>query len=157
MRAARYRGSLVEVYLLAVGLVMRTENEQLKTVGPRLKGSNDLGRDPDRITCPDIGDLAIELDSPGAREDHVHLLSTPVPMSERRAFPGPQAKVRHSRLLGSRSTPATRASYRSPKPPAGAVSWTSARLTCMYARDISSSSQLVAPMISGRGADCVRT
>jgi hypothetical protein len=53
-----------------------------------------------RIKCPDIGDLAIELDSPSAGEDHVHLLSTPVPMSERRALPGTEPKVRHSRLLG---------------------------------------------------------
>jgi hypothetical protein len=36
----------------------------------------------------DIGDLAIEVDSPGDGEDRVHLSSTPVPMSERRAFPG---------------------------------------------------------------------
>jgi hypothetical protein len=43
--------------LLTVGLVVRTENERLKTVGSRLKGSNDLRRDPDRIKCPDIGDL----------------------------------------------------------------------------------------------------
>jgi hypothetical protein len=27
---------------------------------------DDLGRDPDCIKCPDIGDLAIELDSPTA-------------------------------------------------------------------------------------------
>jgi hypothetical protein len=79
---------------------MRTKNEQLKTVGACLKGSDDLGRDPDRIKCSDIGDLAIELDSPSAGEDHVHLLSTRVPMSERRTFPGTEAKVRHACLLG---------------------------------------------------------
>jgi hypothetical protein len=47
------------VYLLTVGVVVRTEHEQLKTVGACLKGSDDLGREPDRIECPDIRDLAI--------------------------------------------------------------------------------------------------
>jgi hypothetical protein len=88
------------VDLLTVGFVVRTENEQLKPVGACFKGSDDLGCDPDRIKCSDIGDLAIELDLTSAGEDHVHLLSTPVAMSERRTFPGTEANVRHASLLG---------------------------------------------------------
>jgi hypothetical protein len=86
--------------LLTVGFVMRTENEKLKSVGACLKGTDDLRRNPDRVKHADIGDLVIELDSPSAGENHVHLLSMRVPMSERRPFPRPEAKVRHPRLLG---------------------------------------------------------
>jgi hypothetical protein len=88
------------VHSLTVGFVMRTENEKLKTIGACLEGADDLRRNPDRVKHPDIGDLAIELDSPSAGKNHVHLLSARVPMSERRTFPRPEAKVRHPRLLG---------------------------------------------------------
>jgi hypothetical protein len=88
------------VDLLAVGIVMRTESEKLKTIGACLKGADDLGRNSDRVKHPHIDDLVIELDSPSAGKYHVHLLSARVPMSERRTFPGPEAKVRHPRLLG---------------------------------------------------------
>jgi hypothetical protein len=81
--------------LLTVGFVMRTENEKLKTIGACLKGADDLRRNPDRVKHPDISDLVIELDSPGAGENHVYLLSARVPVSERRTFPRPDAKVRH--------------------------------------------------------------
>jgi hypothetical protein len=86
--------------LLTVGFVMWTENEKLKTIGACLKGADDLRRNPDRVKHPDIGDLVIELDTAGAGENHVHLLSARVPMSERRTLPRPEAKVRHPRLLG---------------------------------------------------------
>jgi hypothetical protein len=86
--------------LLTVGFVMWTEHEKLKTMGPRLKGADDLGRNPDRVKHPDVGDLVIELDTATAGENHVHLLSARVPMRERRPFPRPEAKVRHPRLLG---------------------------------------------------------
>jgi hypothetical protein len=87
------------VHLLTVGFVMRTENEKLKTIGACLKGADDLRRDPDRVEHPDVADLVIELDSPSAGKNHVHLLSARVAMSERRTFPGPNAKVRHPRLV----------------------------------------------------------
>ena len=88
------------VDLLTVGFVMRAKNEKLKTVRACLKGADDLRRNPDRVKRPDIGDLVIELDSPSAREDHVHLLSARVAMSERRTLSRPEAKVGHPRLLG---------------------------------------------------------
>jgi hypothetical protein len=88
------------VDLLTVGFVMRTENEKLKTIGACLKGADDLRRNPDRVKHPDIRDRVIELDSPSAGENHVNLLSARVPMSERRTFPRPEAKVRDPRLLG---------------------------------------------------------
>jgi hypothetical protein len=86
--------------LFTVGFVMRTENEKLKTIGAGLKRADDLGRNPDRVKPPDIGDLLIELDSPSAGENHIHLLSARVPMSERRTFPRPETKVRHPHLVG---------------------------------------------------------
>jgi hypothetical protein len=86
--------------LLTVGFVMWTEHEKLKTIWARLKGADDRGRNPDRVKPPDIGDLVIQLDTAGAGENHVHLLGAGVPMSERRTPPGPEAKVRHPRLLG---------------------------------------------------------
>ena len=88
------------VDLLTVGFVMRAKNEKLKTVRACLKGADDLRRNPDRVKHADIGDLVIELDSPSAGENQVHLLSARVPVSERRTFPSPKAKVRHPRLLG---------------------------------------------------------
>lgn len=88
------------VDLLTVGFVMRAENEKLQTIGACLKGADDLRRNPDRVKHPDIRDLVIELDSPSAGENHVYLLSARVPMSERRTFPRPEAKVRHPGLLG---------------------------------------------------------
>jgi len=88
------------VDLLAVGFVVRTESEELKTIGACLKGADDLRRDADRVKRPDVGDLVIKLDSASAREDHIHLLGMRVTMSERRTFPRPQPKVRHTRLLG---------------------------------------------------------
>ena len=115
---------------------MRAENEKLKTIGACLKGTNDLRRNPDRVKPPDIGDLVIELDSPGASENHVHLLCARVPVSERRTFPRPQAKVRHSRLdsleIQARDAclPSISESAR------GAASSTSARLIWVCARDI---------------------
>jgi hypothetical protein len=86
------------VDLFTVAFVMRTEDEQLKTVGACLKGPDDLRGDPDRVKLPDIGDLVIELDSPGAGENHIPP-SVCVAMSERRPFPRPQAKMRHAGLL----------------------------------------------------------
>jgi hypothetical protein len=82
---------------------MWTEYEKLKTIGAIgacLKGADDRGPNPDRVKDPDVGDLVIELDTPSAGEDHVHLLSACVSMSERRTLPRPEAKVRHPRLLG---------------------------------------------------------
>jgi hypothetical protein len=87
-------------HLLTVGFAMRTENEKLKTIGACLKGADDLRGNPDRVKHPDIGDLVIELDSPSAGKNHVHLLSERVPMSERRTLARPETKVRHPRLLG---------------------------------------------------------
>jgi hypothetical protein len=88
------------VHLLTVGFVMWTEYEKLKAIGARLKGAHDGGRNPDRVKRPDIGDLIIELDTASAGENHVHLLSARMPMSERRTFSRPEAKVRHPRLPG---------------------------------------------------------
>jgi len=79
---------------------MWTEHEKLKTIGACLEGADDLGRNPDRVKHPDIGHLAIELDTATAGENDVHLLSARVPMRERRTFPRSEAKVRHPRLLG---------------------------------------------------------
>jgi hypothetical protein len=87
------------VDLFTVGFVMRTENEQFKTIRACLKGADDLRRNPDRVKPPDIGDLVIELDPPIAGENHIDLLSACVAMSERRTFPRPDAKMRHPRLL----------------------------------------------------------
>jgi hypothetical protein len=86
--------------LLTVGFVMWTEHEKLKTIGACLKGADDRGRNPDRVKHPNIGDLVIELDTASAGENHVHLLSARVAMSERRTLSRPEAKVRHPRLLG---------------------------------------------------------
>jgi hypothetical protein len=86
--------------LLTVGFVMWPEHEKLKTIGAGLKSADDCGRYPDRVEHPDIGDLVIELDTASAGENHVHLLSADVPMSERRTLPRPEAKVRHPCLLG---------------------------------------------------------
>jgi hypothetical protein len=87
------------VHLLTVGFVMRPEDEKLKTIGTCLKCADDLGRNPDRVKRPDIGDLVIELDTASAGQNHVHLLTVRVPVSERRTLPRPETKVRHPRLL----------------------------------------------------------
>jgi hypothetical protein len=79
---------------------MWTEDKKLKTIGACLKGADDLGRNPDRVKHPDIGDLVIELYTAPAGENDVHLLGARVPMRERRTFPSSEAKVRHPRLLG---------------------------------------------------------
>jgi hypothetical protein len=55
--------------LLTIAVVMRTENEKLETIGARLKGADDLRGNPDRVKRPDIGDLAVELDSPSAGQN----------------------------------------------------------------------------------------
>jgi hypothetical protein len=79
---------------------MWTEREELKTIGACLKGADDRGPNPDRVKYPDIGDFVIELDTASTGENHIHLLSARVPMSERRTLPRPEAEVRHPRLLG---------------------------------------------------------
>jgi hypothetical protein len=79
---------------------MWTEHEKLKAIGARLEGADDLGRNPDRVKHPDLGDRVVELDTATAGENDVHLLSARVPMRERRTFPRSKAKVRHPRLLG---------------------------------------------------------
>jgi len=79
---------------------MWAEHEKLKAIGACLEGADDRGCNSDRVKPADIGDLVIELDMASAGENHVHLLSAPVPMSKRRTLPGPEAKVRHPGLLG---------------------------------------------------------
>jgi hypothetical protein len=84
---------------LPVGLVVRSEGEELEPVGARLEGARDLRRDADRVERADVGEVVAELDAPAPGQDDVDLLGVDVAMGERAAHPRLEPEVRDAGLL----------------------------------------------------------
>ena len=58
------------------------DREHLDALVAGLEGTDDLGRDADRVEGLDLDDLVVELDPPGTANDDVDLLRLFVPMAK---------------------------------------------------------------------------
>ena len=82
-------------------LDVRSEDQHGKAVVAGLEGSRGARAHPHRVERLELHELVVELDAPGARQDHVDLLGRLVAVGERLALPGLHDEVVHARLLGA--------------------------------------------------------
>src|SRR4051794_34706708 len=76
------------------------EGEELQGASSGLEGPRRRGRDADGVQPTDVEELAVELDPAAPAEHDVDLLGIGMPMRERAALPGAQAKERDTGALG---------------------------------------------------------